>query len=124
WSLYLSQAKKVDQERPESWTSNADGVLVFSGLFSATVASFIQISYQQLRPDSSDLTNQLLTQISQQLSALPNGTPSAPVTTAGQSAFQPTPSAIRVNTLWFTSLILSLACALWATLMRQWTRRY
>ncbi|KAH9957123.1 hypothetical protein BC827DRAFT_720873 [Russula dissimulans] len=124
WSLYLSQAKKVDQERSESWTSNTDGVLVFSGLFSATVASFIQISYQQLQPDSSDLTNQLLTQISQQLSALPNGTFSAPVTTAGQSAFQPTPSAVRVNTLWFTSLILSLACALWATLMQQWTRRY
>jgi hypothetical protein len=29
WSLYLSQAKKVDQERSESWTSNTDGVLVF-----------------------------------------------------------------------------------------------
>jgi len=96
-----------------------------SGLFSATVASFILASYQQLQPNPSDLTNQLLTQISQQLSALPNGTSlSAPLTAVGQSAFQPTASAVRVNTLWFTSLILSLACALWATLMQQWTQRY
>jgi hypothetical protein len=31
---------------------------------------------------------------------------------------------VRVNTLWFTSLAFSTACALWATLMQQWTRRY
>ncbi|KAI9511931.1 hypothetical protein F5148DRAFT_1167603 [Russula earlei] len=97
WTLYLSQAKMVDDERAQSWTANTDGVLVFSGLFSATVASFIAVSYQQLQPNPSDLTNQLLTQISQQLSTLQNGT---------------------------SLLTLSLACALWATLMQQWTRRY
>ena len=31
---------------------------------------------------------------------------------------------MRVNVLWFTSLAMSTACALWATLMQQWTRRY
>lgn len=31
---------------------------------------------------------------------------------------------MRVNTLWFISLGMSTACALWATLMQQWTRRY
>jgi len=96
-----------------------------SALFSSTVASFILVSYQKLQPNPSDLTNQLLTQISQQLSALSNGTsPSAPLTTAGQSAFQPTASAVRVNTLWFTSLILSLSYALWAMLLQQWTQGY
>ena len=31
---------------------------------------------------------------------------------------------MRVNVLWFASLGMSTACALWATLMQQWARRY
>jgi len=89
------------------------------------VAAFILVSYQQLQPNPTDVTNQLLAQISQQLSSSPNGAlPSAPLTLPSQTPFQPTPSAVRVNALWFTSLATSTACALWATLMQQWTRRY
>ncbi|KAI9467266.1 hypothetical protein BJY52DRAFT_1077698, partial [Lactarius psammicola] len=33
-------------------------------------------------------------------------------------------SAVRVNVFWFLSLVLSLNCALSATLMQQWARRY
>ncbi|KAI0246693.1 hypothetical protein BJV78DRAFT_117350 [Lactifluus subvellereus] len=125
WGLYLSQAKKIDKEHSDSWTANTDGVLVFSGLFSATVAAFILTSYQSLQPNPSDTTNRLLFQISQQLSALSNGTPmSGPLILPDKSSFQPTASAVRVNVLWFTSLALSTVCALWATLMQQWTRRY
>jgi len=125
WGLYLSQAEKFDKEHSDSWTANTDGVLVFTGLFFATVAAFIVVSYPQLQPNPNDITNQLLAQISQQLSALPNGTPiSAPLTVTTNSSFKPTASAVRVNALWFTSLATSTACALWATLMQQWTRRY
>jgi len=96
-----------------------------TGLFSATVAAFILVSYQQLQPSPNDVTNQLLAQISQQLSSFPNAAPpSAPLTFPSQTPFQPTSSAVRVNALWFTSLATSTACALWATLMQQWTRRY
>ena len=38
--------------------------------------------------------------------------------------FQPTASAIRVNVMWILSLVLSLTCALAATLVQQWARRY
>ncbi|KAI0246694.1 hypothetical protein BJV78DRAFT_1252285 [Lactifluus subvellereus] len=125
WGLYLSQAEKIDKEHSDSWTANTDGVLVFSGLFSATVAAFILTSYQSLQPNPSDTTNRLLFQISQQLSALSNGTPMpAQLIPPDKSSFQPTASAVRVNVLWFTSLALSTVCALWATLMQQWTRRY
>ena len=48
----------------------------------------------------------------------------APLTIPSNSSFQPTGSAVRVNVLWFISLALSTVCALWATLMQQWTRRY
>ena len=140
WGLYLSQAEKIDKEHSESWTANTDGVLVFvrrnsshqiilflprrpdqTGLFSAVVGAFLIVSYPLLQPNSTDTTNQLLTQISQQLST--SGTGSQPLPPANTS-FRPPSSAVRVNVLWFTSLAMSTACALWATLMQQWTRRY
>ncbi|KAI0268472.1 hypothetical protein BGY98DRAFT_895452, partial [Russula aff. rugulosa BPL654] len=122
WGLYLSQAEKIDKEHSESWTANTDGVLVFTGLFSAVIAVFLVASYQLLLPSPTDTTNHLLTQISQQLST--NGTGLSQPLPPANTSFQPTSSAVRVNVLWFTSLSMSTACALWATLMQQWTRRY
>lgn len=125
WGLYLSLAEKFDKEHGDSWSGNTDGVLVFTGLFSATVATFIVASYQNLQPNSSDNAVLLLSQISLQLAALSSGTPSpTPLTLPDATSFQATPAAVRVNTLWFISLGMSTACALWATLMQQWTRRY
>jgi hypothetical protein len=90
-----------------------------------TVAAFIIVSYQSLQPDSADATVRLLSQISQQLTALSNGTPlPAPLILPDAASFKPTPSAVRVNLLWFVSLGMSTACALWATLMQHWARRY
>ena len=143
WSIYLTEAEKQDTEVTESWKGDTDGILVFvspspahhmhmyhlnhtfqTGLFSATVASFIIESYQNLSPNSSDTTNALLTQISQQLVNISNGTPLTSVAVQSGQPFKPTASAVRVNVLWFLSLILSLTCALSATLMQQWARRY
>ena len=88
------------------------------------MAAFIVKSYKQLQSDSSNTTVLLLAQISQQLAALSSGTSfSIPSGLPGQP-FQPSASAVRVNTLWFLSLVLSLTCALLATLMQQWVRRY
>jgi hypothetical protein len=95
-----------------------------TGLFSATVASFIIESYQNLSPNSSDTTNALLAQISQQLVSMSNGTPLTNIAEQTSQSFRPTASAVRVNVYWFLSLVLSLSCALSATLMQQWARRY
>jgi hypothetical protein len=144
--LYLAQAEKSDKENSESWRANTDGVLVFvritlqlfrlysilspvllvqTGVFSATVAAFIIVSYPSLQPDAADSTVRLLSQISQQLTALSNGTPlPAPLILPDAASFKPTPAAVRVNVLWFVSLSISTGCALWATLMQQWARRY
>ncbi|KAH8982838.1 hypothetical protein EDB92DRAFT_1952087 [Lactarius akahatsu] len=105
WTMYLNETEKEDKEITENWKSK-------TGLFSATVASFIIESYKQLSPDSSVTTNTLLTQISQQLANTSNGTPLASLL------------PVRVNVMWFLSLVLSLTCALSATLMQQWARRY
>jgi len=139
WGLYLSQAEKFDREHSESWTANTEGVLVFvrhiscnefvlfsprgihqTGLFSAVVAAFLVVSFPLLQPNPTDTTNQLLTRISQQLSGTGLSQPLPPPNTS----FRPLSSSLRVNALWFTSLAMSTGCALWATLMQQWTRRY
>ncbi|KAI9457994.1 hypothetical protein BJY52DRAFT_446804 [Lactarius psammicola] len=124
WSMYLTEAEKQDNEVTESWKGDTEGILVFTGLFSATVAAFIIESYKLLSPNSGDTTNALLAQISGQLVNISNGTPLTTVAAQSTLPFKPTASAVKVNVLWFLSLILSLNCALSATLMQQWARRY
>ena len=87
-------------------------------------------NYKSLLPDPARNAVVLLAQISQQLGGLSNGThvPIAastflfPPSSARQSL--PPSSAIWVNSLWFLSLIISLFCALLATLQQRWARRY
>jgi hypothetical protein len=95
-----------------------------TGLFSATVATFIVESYQNLSPNPTDTTNALLGQITQQLVNISSGTPVTILPAQSNQPFKPTASTVRVNVLWFASLVLSLTCALSATLMQQWARRY
>ncbi|KAH9018880.1 hypothetical protein EDB85DRAFT_597820 [Lactarius pseudohatsudake] len=126
WMMYLSEAEKEDKEITENWKVDTEGILVFTGLFSATVASFIIESYKQLSPDSGGTTNALLTQISQQLpnTSNLNGIPLTSVATQNSPSFKLTASAVRVNVMCFLSLVLSLTCALSATLMQHGARRY
>src|SRR6266436_9698163 len=95
-----------------------------TGLFSATVAAFLIESYKQLQPSSSDTITLLLAQISQQLAALSAGSSFSIPSGLPDQDFRPSTSAVRVNILWFINLVLSLTCALLATLMQQWARRY
>ncbi|KAI0310756.1 hypothetical protein OF83DRAFT_1070038, partial [Amylostereum chailletii] len=112
WMKYLERNKKYDKEQIEKWTGDADGILIFTGLFSATVAAFIVESYKLLKPDSGDVTVVLLSQ----LITIVNG--SQPLTSPSPTFSTPR-TIININILWFFSLILSLTCALGATLVQQ-----
>ncbi|KAJ7609285.1 hypothetical protein DFH06DRAFT_1308949 [Mycena polygramma] len=121
WAVYVSEAEKYDRGLVESWKSNMEGMLIFAGLFSASLTAFLIESYKTLNPDSGDTTALLLAQISQQLAAAANGTPfQIPPT----PPFQPPASSLICNVLWFISLGLSLTCALIATLLEQWARDF
>ncbi|KAH9030550.1 hypothetical protein EDB84DRAFT_1602354 [Lactarius hengduanensis] len=118
WSMYLTEAKKEDGQITKKWTEDTNGVLVFTGLFSTIVAAFITESYKKLSPDSGDQTVKLLTQ-------LVNFSAGVPIVVQNNPPpFKAPASIVRVNVMWFLSLILSLSCALLATLMQQWARRY
>ncbi|KAF7365728.1 hypothetical protein MVEN_00446500 [Mycena venus] len=121
WAVYVSEAEKYDKSLVESWKSDMEGMLIFAGLFSASLTAFLIESYKTLVPDSGDSTVQILTQISQQLAAAANGStfePPAPI------HFTPSTSSFICNALWFLSLGLSLTCALIATLVEQWARDF
>ncbi|KAH8995453.1 hypothetical protein EDB92DRAFT_1943456 [Lactarius akahatsu] len=124
FSIYITHTQHLDEENVENWKGVADRILIFTGLFSATVAIFIAISYPNLQQDPNIITQSLLSQISQQLSNASSNDASATSNASIQSSFIPPGSVVFINSVWFLSLVLSLMCALLATFLQQWARRY
>ena len=100
-------------------------------MFSASVAAFLAGTYQTLQPSAQDTHTFYLATIAQILAASSgNGSQtttisiSLPPPPPNPSAFRPPRSAIWYNALWFSSLVISLTCALLATSLQQWARRY
>ncbi|KAI0246132.1 hypothetical protein BJV78DRAFT_1158111 [Lactifluus subvellereus] len=124
FNMYLKMAEEEDNKMAERWQKDADGILIFAGLFSAAVAALAAVSIQDLRPNSQDTSAFYLGNI-YQLLADPNvSRASILAAPAKPPPFSPPKYAIWVNSLWFLSLAISLTCALLATLLQQWARRY
>ncbi|TFY80039.1 hypothetical protein EWM64_g3973 [Hericium alpestre] len=124
WSVYVNATEKYDRALVESWKGDMDGILIFAGLFSAVVTAFLVESSKLFQEDQSTTTTAILAQISLQLSAMSNHS-QAPVPPFNANIHPPVPSyALRVNVLWVLSLLLSLLCALCATLIQGWARNY
>jgi hypothetical protein len=78
------------------------------------------VSIQDLQQSPQDISNFYLANIYQTI-AHPNISSSLP---SSPPPFSPPNSAVWVNTLWFLSLVTGISCALLATLLQQWSRRY
>ncbi|KAH9983041.1 hypothetical protein BJV74DRAFT_777880, partial [Russula compacta] len=121
--MYLHKAQDEDDKMVESWKGDADGLLFFTGLFSAAVAALLAVSVPFLQQNSQDSSAYYLAHIYQQLS--PSSNVSIPSSLSDPAAPFAAPTwAVWVNLLWFLSLVISLTCALLATLLQQWARRY
>ncbi|KAH8986162.1 hypothetical protein EDB83DRAFT_2240436 [Lactarius deliciosus] len=131
WSLHMNEAKSHDEARIQSLKDDMDSVLIFAGLFSAALISFIVDKIHDLQVDPAQQmvyyqqqNVALLAQISTQVSfiapqvSIPS-TPPPPY-----PDFSPTLSDVRVNAFWFMSLVFSISAALLATLVQQWVRDY
>ena len=81
------------------------------------------MTIQDLRPNSQDTSAFYLGNIYEVL-ADPNVTRSSIPSLAKPPPFSPPISAIWVNSLWFLSFVISIVCALLATSLQQWARRY
>ena len=87
------------------------------------MTAFIIESYKNLKQDSIDTSNILLLRILTQLEGRANGTDIIPQNLT-IPAFAPTPSDVRVNILWFLSLIFSLTTVLIGIIALQWLREH
>ena len=134
WKMFLDEVKEEDSRFTDAWKDDANSIVTFvshnqldpvfisatsfkTGLFSAVVGAFIIEFYKKLSPDSGDQTVALLQQISRQL-------PNSPNSNSANQPSSPGTAMVWVNALWLISLVLSLTCALIATLLQQWSRRY
>ncbi|KAJ6500160.1 hypothetical protein C8R47DRAFT_284448 [Mycena vitilis] len=118
WHIYNDEAQKADTLMTDGWSRSMDVLLVFTGLFSAVLTTFIIQSYQLMLPEAVDTTNALLLEL---IGLQSNTTPRVPVSQGSQS----TPSQIHwVNGLWFSALACSLSTALISMLAKQWLIAY
>jgi hypothetical protein len=81
------------------------------------------VSIQDIQENPQETSNFYLANIYQAI-ADPNSSNISSSPPASPPAFSPPNSAVWVNALWFLSLVISLTCALLATLLQQWARRY
>ncbi|KAG2741743.1 hypothetical protein P692DRAFT_201755063, partial [Suillus brevipes Sb2] len=118
WGLYRRVAEEHDNEFLERYTSDMDIVLVFSGLFSAVSTSFIVAMESNLNPDPSDTTHALLTQLVQ--IGLGNFTAAGSTPATPASTWLPSKADIRIQSIAYASLSMSLLAAFGAVLGKQW----
>lgn len=103
-----------------------------AGLFSAVLTAFLVESYQRLVPDTSSQMLVVMQRMSLQLASFngPGGMtistyqPSITASDVTLQPFQPSPTDICINVLWFASLIFSLITASFGILVKQWLRGY
>ncbi|KIY62852.1 hypothetical protein CYLTODRAFT_162397 [Cylindrobasidium torrendii FP15055 ss-10] len=123
WRTYNDEAAIFDTDMVGEAADSLDILLVFAGLFSAILSTFVAQTSQSLSPDSAALTVSLLAELVAVQRAALTGAPLSDIASVNLSpAIKRT--SIWVNALWFTGLALSLASALLAVLSKQWLRQY
>ena len=81
------------------------------------------MSIQDIQQNPQDTSNFYLANI-YQATINPNSSTISTSLPLSPPPFSPPIHAVWVNALWFMSLVISLTCALLATLLQQWARRY
>ncbi|KAJ3768966.1 hypothetical protein FB446DRAFT_791845 [Lentinula raphanica] len=123
WWVYLDEATAFDNDMVSELGDSLDILLVFAGLFSAVVTTFVVQTSQALSVDYATVSASYLGEISAILRANGNISTISQIPTTDMT-FSPTTGDIWVNGIWFTSLIIALSVALFAVLAKQWLRQY
>ncbi|KAI0832330.1 hypothetical protein BC628DRAFT_1309491, partial [Trametes gibbosa] len=129
WSDAAKVVKTYSDEMIIRWNAEIDTYLVYAGLFSAILTAFNVQSYLLLQPTPVDPSLLALQQISAQLSSFSTNSlfinSTYPALQRVDSPPPPVPTAaIWLNTLWFSSLILSLSSASIGIMVKQWINEY
>ncbi|KAF5393119.1 hypothetical protein D9757_001096 [Collybiopsis confluens] len=118
WRTYLAESAVFDDNMIGEARDGLDSMLVFAGLFSAVVTSFLIEASQNLQADYTQLSATLL----YELVSNSGGSSLSPPNPA--SEFVPGARDVWINGLWAISLTFSLVVALASVLIKQWLRRY
>ncbi|KAF9467567.1 hypothetical protein BDZ94DRAFT_966564 [Collybia nuda] len=102
----------------KGWRDQIDTLIIFAGLFSATVTAFTVESYQWLNETPADTLARL------QLRDLLNTTHDPAIDRLAPASFHVSSASVVINTLWFASLTLSLAAVVISILCKQWLYEY
>ncbi|EIN08435.1 hypothetical protein PUNSTDRAFT_24199, partial [Punctularia strigosozonata HHB-11173 SS5] len=124
WAHVYERLEKHDRDMIKGYSEDIDSLLIFAGLFSAVLTAFLVEAYTQLQPDNTQISVQLLADISIQLRQI-STSQTAPASADSNSTripFHAEPHVVAVNILWFLSLNLSLASALLGIFIKQWLR--
>ncbi|KAI9436615.1 hypothetical protein H4582DRAFT_1962123 [Lactarius indigo] len=121
FSMYNEKALEFDSKLIQNWREDANNVMLLSGLVSAAVAGFLSQSYLSSRTSSQDVTAFYMTEL-YVLQAVEAGLDSSDFPLDGTPV--PIGPPKYSHFLWFLSLVISLGCAVGATLVQEWLRRY
>ncbi|KAI4294092.1 hypothetical protein K525DRAFT_291389 [Schizophyllum commune Loenen D] len=101
WSVYNDEAHDIDAQMIRSFNSTLDVLLVFAGLFSAVVTTFVAQSSQALSPDYAQITASLVYELVLMQRAAESGKPSqVPMSPLSFNSETHQPTDIWVNALW------------------------
>ncbi|CAK5264991.1 unnamed protein product [Mycena citricolor] len=106
------------QPQVDRWRSGIDALLVFIGLFSAVVTTFLVGSLPSLQQSDTARTNELLANLTNIIIQLNSGTQASSLIFPSATLFTPDEVNIRVNSYWTISLVLSLSLAALAVACR------
>ncbi|KAF9033229.1 hypothetical protein BDZ89DRAFT_947805, partial [Hymenopellis radicata] len=127
WRTYVEEAAAFDEVMVGQSREGLDVMLVFAGLFSAVVTSFLVQVSQNLKADFSEMSVLLLYDIASIQLSMAGGASITNITNLSINPAQKfTPDAIDVwiNGLWVVSLTAALVVALAAVLVKQWLHHY
>ncbi|KIP10744.1 hypothetical protein PHLGIDRAFT_64885, partial [Phlebiopsis gigantea 11061_1 CR5-6] len=125
WAGIEDHLIKYDILKVNDYMNDMDTLLVFAGLFSSVLTAFAVQTYEMLQPDNMTTTNQLLALgFSSQLIDIPQAFQATLNSARSPVPFSPPITARWINGLFYVSLVLSLAAALFGIIAKQWLREY
>ncbi|KAI4527772.1 hypothetical protein K525DRAFT_283195 [Schizophyllum commune Loenen D] len=126
WRALLDEARAYDSTTVKGWRDTLDVYLVFTGLFSAVVTTFVVQTSQSLQPDYGEVYTALLMELIAVQRASANGRSVDGIPSSSLMADSITASLVDYwgNRFRYLSLALSLFAAFMAVLLRQWLQEY
>ncbi|GJE95382.1 hypothetical protein PsYK624_115660 [Phanerochaete sordida] len=124
WQTMVKTVRDADTRKVADAKEDLDTLLVFAGLFSAVVTTFVVDSYASLQPDNTDELVFLMRQSLSQNYTFADGVLRPAVPFPNDTPFAAPLWALRVNGLWFASLVVSLSTASFGMLVKQWLNEY